>query len=211
MGSGDNKNMNAQQHHGQKDNDTDCEHEHAEQALIRRCLQGEVNCFGDLVRHYEPMIRTMIGRMIKEPDLVDELAHQVFVQAYEKLAQFEGRAKFSTWLCQIALNQARDHLRKLCRTRKHPSLSISNLDLVSLTPEPLQQASDEQEAHILKMAIATLKPIERKLITLRYLQDYDYRAIAKLLHCTQDAAKVRSFRARARLKTQLNLMGLQQH
>jgi hypothetical protein len=72
--------MNAQQQQQQQqyeyEYEDEQEQEHADQALIGRCLQGEVNCFGDLVLRYEPMIRTMIGRMIKEPDLVDELAHQ---------------------------------------------------------------------------------------------------------------------------------------
>ncbi len=177
--------------------------------LIRQCLDGEVERFGELVRRYERMVRTMISRVINDDTQVEELAHQAFIQAYEKLDTFAGRCKFSTWLGQIALNKARDYLRSQRTLKAQPTLDIEDAGLPSETCGPDELASAGQQGDLIQLALAALKAPEQTLIVLRYIYEYDYGTIAGMLHSTRDAVKVRSFRARAKLRDELVRMGLQ--
>ena len=82
-----------------------------EQEWIQQILDGHTNLFRNLLVRYERMVRTVIRRLVDEEHHVEEIAQQSFITAYENLAKFSGNSRFSTWLCQIALNKARDFLR----------------------------------------------------------------------------------------------------
>ena len=179
-----------------------------EPELIRRCLKGEVECFSQLVQRYETMVRTMVARLIKDEQSVDEVAHQVFIQAYEKLDKFEGRSKFSTWLGQIALNKGRDFLRRRRVERERFVDSEIAVPLASHTPGPMQEASACQDCGLLQRALAGLNEKDRNVIIMRYMNEYDFGTIAGLVQSTPDAVKVRSFRATAKLRQELNRMGV---
>lgn len=182
-----------------------------EAAWIARCQGGETQAFRFLVERYERMVRAVIRRLITADHDVDELAQQSFVSAYEKLAQFNGTCRFSTWLCQIALNKARDAMR--ARRYREGDVDVGELELESGEDGPQAQLETQQETQRcdrqLQAALGSLKPEDREVIVLKYLQEYDYGRVAEMLGCTVQAAKVRSLRARARLKEILQRMGVE--
>lgn len=172
---------------------------------IRRCLAGDTRAFRPLVERYERMVRAVIRRLVGAEHEVDDLAQQAFVTAYENLAQYSGNAKFSTWLCQIALNKSRDALR---HRQRRPEVDVDDLDLESAAAGPEDELEEKRHDAQLQAALRRLKPAEREVIMFKYIQGYSYEEVARVLGCTVEAAKLRSHRARKVLKRILEGMGV---
>ena len=185
--------------------------QHEEAGWIARCREGEAQVFRFLVERYERMVRGVIRRLTATEHEVDELAQQSFISAYEKLAQFNGSCQFSTWLCQIALNKARDALR--ARRHRTDDVDIDELELESAEDGPQARVEAAQVERLrdrqLQAALGALKPEDREVIVLKYLHEHDYETVGRMLGCTVQAAKVRSLRARERLKHILQRMGVE--
>lgn len=177
-----------------------------ESEWVSRCLGGDTRAFRPLVERYERMVRAVIRRLIDAEHEVDELAQMTFVTAYERLAQYSGAARFSTWLCEIALNKSRDARRS--RHRQPVADDIDDLDLESGTPGPEARLEQRQRDAQLQAALQRLKPADREVVVFKYILGSSYEELARLLGCTADAAKVRSHRARERLKEVLEGMGV---
>lgn len=176
-----------------------------EHEWVTRCLNGDTRAFRPLVERYERMVRAVIRRLIDAEHEVDELAQQTFVTAYESLAQYSGGAKFSTWLCQIALNKCRDVLRARRRQRED---DIEDLEIESNAAGPDDRLDEKQHDARLQAALHRLRPADREVIVFKYILDHSYEEVARILGCTADAAKVRSHRAREELKKILEGMGM---
>ena len=178
-----------------------------EHEWIRRCLHGETVAFRPLLERYERMVRAVIRRLVDVEHEVDELAQQTFISAYENLTQYSHGAKFSTWLCQIALNKSRDHLR--ARVRRRDDTDIDEVDCVSEAAGPDGLLQGKQLDAQLQAALHRLKQADRELIVFKYVLGYDYETVAQILGCTPEAAKVRSHRARVEMKQLLERMGIE--
>lgn len=177
-----------------------------ESEWVSRCLGGDTQAFRPLVERYERMVRAVIRRLIDAEHEVDELAQMTFVTAYERLAQYSGTARFSTWLCEIALNKSRDALRS---QRRHPTADdIDELNLESGTPGPEARLEERQRDAQLQAALRRLKPADREVVVFKYILGSSYEEVARVLGCTPEAAKVRSHRAREELKQVLQSMGV---
>ena len=81
--------------------------------LVQRTLAGEQRAFDLLVIRYQRRVERLIGRMVRDVDLVQDIAQETFVRAYRALAQFRGDAQFYTWLYRIAVNTAKKQLLEL--------------------------------------------------------------------------------------------------
>jgi RNA polymerase sigma-70 factor (ECF subfamily) len=86
-----------------------------ETKLIERSLSGDPEAYAMLVNQYQKMIRAVTFRMTGSLDDAEELAQDAFLRAYRQLATFDGGAKFSTWLCKIAINLSVDWRRRESR------------------------------------------------------------------------------------------------
>ena len=177
-----------------------------ESEWVSRCLAGDSQAFRPLVERYERMVRAVIRRLIDAEHEVNELAQMAFVTAYERLAQYSGAARFSTWLCEIALNKSRDALRS--RRRQPAADDIDELDLESGAPGPDGQLEEKQRDVQLQAALRRLKPVDREVVVFKYILGSSYEEVARVLGCTPEAAKVRSHRAREELKRILESMGV---
>lgn len=183
----------------------------ADEEWIARCLRGETEAFRYLVEHHERMVRSLIRRLIAQDHEVDEIAQQTFVSAFEHLGRFTGKAQFSTWLGQIAINKSRDWLR----VRRRRSADINDdIDLAELefrdpAPGPAERMDERRRDAQIQAALRRLRPAEREVIVLKYIEGHDYETVARLLDCTVAAAKVRSLRAREAMKRMLQEMGIE--
>ena len=86
-----------------------------ESKLIKSSRSGDPEAFAALVILHQKMIRAVTFRMTGSPDDAEELAQDAFVRAYQQLSSFKGGAKFSTWLCKIAINLSVDWRRREAR------------------------------------------------------------------------------------------------
>ncbi|MEY4754591.1 MAG: hypothetical protein RJA44_2266, partial [Pseudomonadota bacterium] len=83
--------------------------------LTERARQGDMQAFEMLVLKYQRRIQRLIGRMVRDVDLVEDIAQESFIRAYRALPQFRGESAFYTWLYRIAVNTAKKALSDLKR------------------------------------------------------------------------------------------------
>ena len=84
-------------------------------ALVQRVKAGDVKAFEMLVVKYQRRIERLIGRMVRDVDLVPDIAQETFIRAYRAIPQFRGDSAFYTWLYRIAVNTAKKALMELKR------------------------------------------------------------------------------------------------
>src|SRR5256885_7257696 len=104
-------------------------------ALVERTNAGDMRAFELLVIKYQRRIERLIGRMVRDVDLVPDIAQETFIRAYRALHQFRGDAQFYTWLYRIAVNTAKKALLDMKRSplitesadRKSTRLNSSHL------------------------------------------------------------------------------------
>ena len=89
----------------------------ADAQLVAQVQQGNARAFEMLVLKYQRRIERLIGRMVRDVDLVPDIAQETFIRAYRALPNFRGESAFYTWLYRIAMNLAIDSCRKRRRRR----------------------------------------------------------------------------------------------
>ena len=89
--------------------------EEADALLVRRTVEGDPHAYDQLVIRYQRRIERLIGRMVRDSDLVQDIAQETFLRAFRALPQFRGEAQFYTWLYRIAVNTAKKALVDLKR------------------------------------------------------------------------------------------------
>src|SRR5260221_7265313 len=85
----------------------------ADAPLIERVKAGDAKAFEMLVVKYQRRIERLIGRMVRDVDLVPDIAQETFIRAYRAMPQFRGDSAFYTWLYRIAVNTAKKTLMAL--------------------------------------------------------------------------------------------------
>ena len=96
-------------------------------SVIRSVLDGNVEAYRFLVERHRDRLFTILLRMVGDEQQAEELAQATFVKAYRSLAAFRGDAVFGTWLIQIGIHAARDHLRCRQRDRRRGKVSLDSI------------------------------------------------------------------------------------
>lgn len=132
--------------------------------------------------------------------IVDDLAQEVFIKAYEALPNFRFQSSFYTWLYRIAVNKSRDELRKR-KVRRWFSLQTlmdsADKDLVSKT---VVEPHDNELQELVAAGLRSLPDKYRIAITLKDLDGLSYEEIAEIMECEIGTVKSRLSRARAMLR-----------
>lgn len=176
--------------------------------LVERCVAGDQRAFELLVIKYQRRVERLIGRMVRDVDLVPDIAQETFIRAYRALHQFRGDAQFYTWLYRIAVNTAKKFLLEL---KNEPTVSDSALaskdndaddETFSARNEPSTQESPEsilaakEITRVIESVLAELPQDLRQAITLREMEGLSYEDIATLMGCPIGTVRSRIFRAR---------------
>jgi len=186
--------------------------------LVERAVAGDQGAFELLVIKYQRRIQRLIGRMVRDVDLVEDIAQETFIRAYRSLHQFRGDAQFYTWLYRIAVNTAKKFLMDL---KRNPTVSHANLRLdeegdetswagsepiADETPETILAA--KEIAAVVNATLAALPEDLRQALTLREIEGMTYEDIADVMNCPIGTVRSRIFRAReaisAKVKPMLN-------
>jgi len=175
--------------------------------LVQRTVAGDQRAYELLVVKYQRRIQRLIGRMVRDVDLVEDIAQETFIRAYRALAQFRGEAQFYTWLYRIAVNTAKKTLGDL---KRDPLVSESALrgggddeDETSAVENELTSAETPETVLAAKEIAATVNsamealPEElRQAVTLREIEGLSYEEIAEVMDCPIGTVRSRIFRAR---------------
>ena len=183
-----------------------------EAELIRRCLTGDAESFGEIVTSYERRIFATVYRILGHSEDSRDLAQEVFLRAWSKLETFREGARFSTWLYTIALNLTRSELRKRKTRKDIRPVSLEVLGGKEDGPAPLppdpgeapEETLGRRELYDLALRrIEALEPEAREVIVLRDMQDLAYDEIAEVLSVPIGTVRSRLYRAREALRTGL--------
>lgn len=176
--------------------------------LVIAARSGDQKAFAQLMKRYKDTIYFMLLKMVNNKTDAEDLAIEAFGKAFTNIHQYEPQFAFSTWLFRIASNNAIDHLRKKKAVTvpleptigNDKSIGIEyNNNLRSEFDSPEDALIKEQNAKIMRKAVATLKPRYRTLLELRYFKEYTYAEIADELNLPLGTVKVQLFRSREML------------
>ena len=181
--------------------------------LVERAVAGDARAYELLVIKYQRRIERLIGRLVRDVDLVPDIAQETFLRAWRALPQFRGEAQFYTWLYRIAVNTAKKALMDI---KRDPLVSESALrsddegeetsraesELTDgETPEAL--LASKEVAAAVNAAIEALSEDLRQAITLREIEGLSYEEIAEVMNCPIGTVRSRIFRAREAIATRL--------
>jgi RNA polymerase sigma-70 factor (ECF subfamily) len=184
---------------------------HPDVALVARAKAGDTAAFEQLIRQYDRQIFRTALHITQNREDAEDITQDVFFKAFQKLEQFQGNSKFSTWLVRIAVNESLMRLRKR-KTSKTVSMdqdvetaegSIPR-DFAEWRPNPEQNYSQSELAEILRKTIAGLPPGFRTVFTLRDIENLSTEETAEALGLSVPAVKSRLLRARLQLRERLS-------
>lgn len=184
--------------------------------LVQRAVDGDPKAYELLVVKYQRRIERLIGRMVRDTDLVEDIAQETFIRAYRALAQFRGDAQFYTWLYRIAVNTAKKALVDL---RRDPLVTeaarrggddddetsaVENELTTAETPET--ELAAKEIATAVNLAMEALPEELRQAVTLREIEGLSYEEIAEAMNCPIGTVRSRIFRAREAISARVKPM-----
>ncbi|MFY9513713.1 MAG: RNA polymerase sigma factor RpoE [Rubrivivax sp.] len=185
----------------------------ADALLVDRVKLGDMRAFEMLVVKYQRRIERLIGRMVRDVDLVPDIAQETFIRAYRAMPQFRGESAFYTWLYRIAVNTAKKALVDLKRDPLVSEASFASREDGEETSRAENELSDgetpeallasKEVAAAVNAAIEALSEDLRQAITLREIEGLSYEEIAEFMNCPIGTVRSRIFRAREAIAARL--------
>jgi len=180
-------------------------------ALMLRAKRGDRAAFAELVEKYKQPVMNFVFRPLRDEIEAEDLAQNVFLQAWKSRSRYRQTAKFSTWLFTIARNLCLNEIR---RRSRHPAESIEEAH-AEHEDQPRQQYEDKSQiappekllhgelAQKIEEALAELPENQRTAILLCRQDELSYEEIAGVLGCSLSATKSLIHRGRETLKEKL--------
>lgn len=170
-----------------------------EQDWIRQSRNGDQEAFAALISRYQRMIHSLTFRMTGSLDDAEDLAQDAFIQAFRRLDSFRGDSKFSSWLCQIAVNGCLNWRKSRARReRAHEDLAehkqIFEGEHGAMTPV------EEDNTRQVQAALARLPDKQRAAVVLTVFEGMSHAEASRVLGCSETTISWRLFAARAKLK-----------
>lgn len=184
--------------------------------LVERTVAGDQRAFELLVIKYQRRIQRLIGRMVRDVDLVEDIAQETFIRAYRALHQFRGDAQFYTWLYRIAVNTAKKTLMELKHDPTVSESSFRSSDDEDETSRPRNEPTSDETpesvlaakeiAAVVNAAIEALPEDLRQAVNLREIEGLTYEEIAVAMSCPIGTVRSRIFRAREAISAKIRPM-----
>lgn len=165
------------------------------QLLIQKAQDGDLQAFSSLIDQHKNLVYSLVLRMVKNTQDAEEVAQDAFVKAFRNIKQFKGKSKFSTWLYKIAYFSSINHLRK----NDSLSSSIKVHEIESDDSSAIENLNIEDQQLYINKALGYLRPIDRSLISLFYLEELSIKEIEEITLLSQSNIKVKLSRIRKQL------------
>jgi RNA polymerase sigma-70 factor, ECF subfamily len=177
----------------------------SDEEVVTRVLQGQTALFEVLMRRHNERVYRAARAVLRDDREAEDVMQQAYVNAYTHLRQFDGRAKFSTWLTKIAVYEAIARARK--RGRYEPlddePGKLERFMPPSAAPDPEHQAFARELGALLESAVDGLGDGYREVFMLREVEGMSTAETAAVLEIAEDAVKTRLSRAKAALRRDL--------
>ena len=153
-----------------------------ETALIQQAISGSQTAFSQLVELHHVPVRCYLVRYVRDATAADDLAQEVFLRAYQGLAEYRGESSLRTWLLGMAKRLAAQHIRSECRRRRHegsPLLAtLMEWRIERLNHDPLEREDQNRLLELLRSCMSRLAPENRQVITEHYFEGKSLETIA---------------------------------
>jgi len=181
-------------------------------ALVARALRHDDEAARELVRRLYPLVAKMVRSHRSRRTSEEDLCQMIFIKIFQRLGQFSGKVPLEHWVSRIAVNTC---LNQIESERVRPELRQADLSeeeravVENLAASSDELAPDRQLAsrQLVEHLLQLLKPVERLVIDLLYLQGRSVEEIHQITGLGTAAIKVRAFRARQKMKAQLTKVG----
>ena len=187
-------------------------HQTPEEELIALALDGDEAAFTSLVRQYQGTVFNFAMKVCRDRQNAGETLQDTFINVYQKLSQFDGRSKFSTWLYSIVTNNCLmknrrrkvDDLMEAYDELPSPNGNSEKHGIaVNWHSTPAQDLIRDELKEQLDQAILKLPMEYRVVFVLRDIEEKSTDEVASILNISVEATKSRLRRARAFLRQQL--------
>lgn len=174
-----------------------------EDQLIEQIKNGNTEAFRNIVNHYRDVVYGLCLRMVSNQMEAEELAQDAFLKVFKSIAGYRGESKFSTWLYRITYNTCISHLRK----SKLESVDIKDNHAKSDYNSGFSLLVKEDNVKLIKKIINRLKPEDKAIIQLFYLEENSIKEIAQVTGFTNANVKVKLHRAKHKMKSMIDRIG----
>ncbi len=190
--------------------------------IVARVVAGEVELFEVLMRRHNQRLFRTARAIVRDDAEAEDVMQEAYARAYSQLAQFEGRAQWSTWVTRIAVNEALGRVR---RTGRFVSADVEGVEEATLGRKtdrndgawrevsgaaapfpsgPEDQAAARELGGFLESALDDLPDIYRSVFVLREVEELSTAEAAECLDISEELVKVRLHRARTALRARLD-------
>ena len=179
----------------------------SDEEVVRRVQAGETGLFEVVMRRYNQRLYRVARAIVRDDAEAEDVTQQAYVNAYQHLDQFAGRALFSTWLTKIAVHEALARARRRGRFDEREAVDERDGEtmaaLTSPGPDPERQAFARELRALLESAIDALPDHYRAVFVMREVEGMSTAESAECLDITEETTKTRLHRARLLLRDSL--------
>jgi RNA polymerase sigma-70 factor (ECF subfamily) len=182
----------------------------SDSTLVAAAKYGDTRAFEELVCRYERRVLAVAQRITSNREDAEDVAQESFHKAFLHLDTFEERARFSTWLTRIVINEAYMLLRRRQRVvevlleNEDDALKSASKAFVDQRPSPEESFWRRERTELLTAAINRLRPTIRRTMLLRDIEERSVEETAQILGTSISAVKARLFHGRRRLRETVN-------
>ena len=172
--------------------------------LIAAVLKGDTASFEPLVQRHSPRVFATVRRYARRESEIEDIAQEIWLKSFQKLATFRGDAPFEHWLMRLAVRTCYDFLRAHRRNREMAFSELTDsetdwLDMFVANPDDARENAAAAR-QLVERVLDQLSPPARMIITLLEIEDRTVKEIAELTGWSVALVKVRAFRARAEMR-----------
>jgi RNA polymerase sigma-70 factor (ECF subfamily) len=174
-----------------------------DEEIVTRILAGETPLFEVLMRRHNQRVYRAARAILREEREAEDVMQEAYVNAYAHLAQFDRRAKFSTWLTKIAVHGALARARKRGRYEPLDAVPLETFVPIGAPPDPEREAFGRELGRLIESAVDALGDGYREVFMLRQVEGLSTAETAQALGVSEDVVKTRFSRARHALQQDL--------
>jgi len=173
------------------------------ETIVLKLIKGDMQtCRIVYELFYKPVYQAAYY-IIHDPSLAEDIVHEVFLKMKYKIDQLQDHSKLEAWLCRMAMNSARDVIRRQARNTYYLETQEVNQDNQQISPENSFLA--EEDRNMIKQKINCLNRSYRQILYLKYYRDMSCEEISIVLTLPVGTVKSRLFHARQKIRKLIEL------
>ena len=170
----------------------------SDEELVEHVLGGRPALFEMLMQRHTERLRRVVRSVLKDDAQIDDVLQETFLRAFAHLSEFQGTAKFATWLTRIAVNEA-----VMRKRRAVEQVDVTAMEVSGREAGPEDVAASRQLGELLERAVEALPENYKDVFMLRVVDGFSVAETAWVLGVSEEAVRTRAFRANEALRALL--------